>query len=177
MADLLHYWSGSAFACCASCRGFSWHCPSCGTFQGRRLPDDGISFPTTGTCECIECGVIDTITLLGWKPAAALQQAFELPAAQRPQPPAKSRQEGASSTPQGGNNQERLTVNQWRRRRDRDLGRRLQGITAPQIGEAHRSRGLPFTNQSPYGGHHTYTRAELLAALDLIDSRRGARHG
>jgi hypothetical protein len=52
----------------------------------------------------------------------------------------------------------------------------LQGITASQIGEAHRSRGLPFTNQSPYGGYQTYTRAELLAALDLIDSRRGARH-
>jgi hypothetical protein len=177
MADLLHHWSGSAFACCASCRGFSWHCPSCGTFQGRRLPDDGISFPTTGTCECIECGVIGTLTLLGWKPAAALQQAFDLPAAQRPQPPAKSRARQSRTTPQDGNsNQKRLTLREWMNA-DPTIRRRVRAVNnAPRIREAHVRNGCAPTYRS---GFWIYTRAELQAALDLIEQRQrgGRRHG
>ena len=177
MADAypIHHWSCSAHVCCQECRSFYWHCPSCGTFQGRRLPDDGISFPTTGTLECGECAVIGTITLLGWKPATILQQAFDLPAARRPQPePAKSRQESASSTPQGGNSsQKRLTLREWMKA-DPSIRRRVRAVNnAPRIREAHVRNGCAPTYR---GGLCTYSRSELLAALDLI-SQRGARRG
>ena len=166
MADL-HHWAGSIHGCCQECRSFYWHCPSCGTFQGRRLPDDGISFPTTGTLECGECAVIGTITLLGWKPATALQRAFDLPAARRPQPePAKSRQGGNSS-------QKRLTLREWMKA-DPSIRRRVRAVNnAPRIREAHVRNGCAPTYR---GGLWTYSRSELLAALDLI-SQRGARRG
>jgi hypothetical protein len=110
--------------------------------------------------------VIGTITLLGWEPSAALQQAFDLPAAQRPQPP-KSRQVG-------GSNQKRLTLREWMKA-DPTIRRRVRAVNnAPQIREAHVRNGCAPTYR---GGFWTYTRSELLAALDLIDSRRGARHG
>jgi hypothetical protein len=117
---------------------------------------------------------LGTITLLGWKPSEVLQQALDLPAAQRSQPPAKPRQERASSTPQGGNSgKERLTVNQWRRR-DRDLGRRLQGVTAPEIGKAHLKLGRTFT-WAGKGGNRAYTRAEVMDALEVIARKNGRR--
>ena len=172
----IHHWSCSIHACCPSCLSFHWYCPACGSGQGRQLPDASITFPATGGVACSECGLTGLITLLGWHPTTQLQQAFDLPAAQRPQPPATPRQSSSSSS------QKRLPIRQWRRTAEPALRRRLQGVSAEAIGEAHRSRGLEFQYvlQSRYGGgghHRAYSRSELIAALDLIATQQGGRRG
>ena len=164
----IHHWNTAAFLCCSNCRSVYWYCPQCGQEQGRQMPEGPPAiFPVTADFECSRCSAPGTITVLGWSPAEALQQALDLPAAQRPQPPAKSRKNSSRS-------QQRLPLRQWRRTADPALRRRLQGVSAQVIGEAHRSRGLEFQYvlQDRYGagGHHrTYSRSELIAALDFLE--------
>lgn len=167
--SLIHHWDCSLHVCCPRCRSFYWHCPACGTPLGRRLTVKPIEFPSTGACECAECGARGVITLLGWSPAVALQQSFELPAAQSPQPPAQSRED----------RDERLSVNEWRRAADPALLLRLRGVSAGDIGEAHLRLGGEIhhkpTRSWGYGAHQAYTRSELIAALNLIDRQQGGR--
>jgi len=168
MADAypIHHWACSTHLCCRECRGFFWHCPACGAGQGRHLPDEHIpTFPATGDVDCSECGLTGLVTLLGWHPANALQQSFELPAAQRPQPPQQHRSNGS---------QRRLTLREWMKA-DTSLRRRVRAVNnAPRIREAHiRNGGTPVYR----GGFWTYTRGELVAALDRIATQQGGRRG
>lgn len=163
----IHHWSCSTHVCCPSCLSFHWYCPACGSGQGRQLPDASITFPSTGGVACSECGLTGLITLLGWHPTTQLQQAFDLPAAQRPQPPATPRQSGGSS-------QKRLTLREWMKA-DTSLRRRVRTINNAQlIREAHVRNGCA---PSYRGGFWTYTRSELLAALDRISPQQGGRRG
>lgn len=167
MSTSIHHWTLATHLCCAGCRSFYWHCPTCGSAQGRTLADGPISFPITGPIECRECGSEGTATLLGWEPSEQLQQSFDLPAAHRPRPPAPPRQGRSNS------GQQRLTLREWMKA-DASLRRRVQAVnSAPRIREAHIRNGYAPTYR---GGFWTYTRSELLAALDRI-SQRGARRG
>lgn len=155
----IHYWNCSAHLCCSVCRSVHWYCPNCGAPQGRRLSDPlPAVFPITNEFECSECGVLGTLTLLGWKAAEVLQQAFDLPAAQ---PPVKSQQSSNSRD-------ERLTVNKWRAV-SKSLQRRLTGFSAPQIRKAHEELGGPTTFGIGASSHRTHSRSELIAALGFLE--------
>ena len=174
----LHHWTTSAFLCCSNCRAVYWYCPQCGQEQGGKLPEDEppAIFPVTADFECSRCSAPGTITVLGWSPADALQQSLDLPAAQRPQPPAKSRKNSSSSSSNSSSSnssQKRLTLREWMKA-DPSIRRRVQAVNnATRIREAHVRNGCAPTYR---GGLCTYSRSELLAALDLI-SQRGARRG
>ena len=165
----IHHWTTSAFLCCSNCRAVYWYCPQCGQEHGRQMPEGPPAmFPVTADLECSRCSTPGTITVLGWSPADALQQALDLPSAQRPQPPAKSRKNSNSNS-----SQQRLTLRQWRRTTDPALRSRLQGVSAQAIGGAHRSLGLEFQyvtqNRCGAGGHRIYSQSELIAALDFLE--------
>ncbi len=175
--QLIHHWTVQAWAHCPECRATSWVCPHCGEHQSVGVAD-GLTLPVTGEHTCPNCSLSCSVTVIGWHPAAQLEQALAAPAAQHHQLAPQQQQQPAQPR-QGSNGERRLPIRQWRRRADAALRRRLQGISAEAIGEAHRSRGLEFRYQqwNKYGliagSHRVYTRGELLAALDLIDRLQG----
>ena len=155
----IHHWSCSTHVCCPSCLSFHWYCPACGSGQGRQLPDASITFPSTGGVACSACGLTGLITLLGWHPTTQLQQAFDLPAAQRPQ-----------------GSQKRLSLHQWANA-DPAIRKRLHGSSAAQIAAIYRRQGRQ-PQRAPDGSRPLiYTHSELIAALDLIAPQQGGRRG
>jgi hypothetical protein len=54
---------------------------------------------------------------------------------------------------------------------------RLRGINAQQIRDAHQGLGGAVTHAAGTGSHRSYTRSELIAALDLIATQQGGRRG
>lgn len=173
--QLIHHWTVQAWAHCPECRATSWACPHCGEHQSVGVAD-GLTLPVTGEHTCPNCGLRCSVTVIGWHPAAQLEQALAAPAAQHHQLTPQQQQQPAQPR-QGSNGEQRLPLRQWRRTADPVLRSRLQGVSAEAIAEAHRSRGLEF-HYGPGRSYRLYTRSELIAALDLIATQQGGRgHG
>lgn len=164
------------------CGSFSWHCPACGVPQCRQVPAGApLDSPEIGVVKCDHCGTPGVITLLGRHPSVGLQRSWDLPTAQRTPVSAQPPSRAASDHQDDPDDEQRLSVRDWRQAADEALRRRLRNVWATEIAEAHRSRGLRFTYQPARKGcpahdsRRIYSRGELVAALDLIEHQRRQR--
>lgn len=171
----LHRWSVMTWLHCRECREFRWHCPGCGAEQCRELVDNAVP-PVTGAITCTRCRSRGSVTLLGYAPVAQLQDAFDLPAADRPAPlqtASSGNQAPISSVPI---DDVLLPLSEWGER-DPSLRERLVRANNSRIAAAHRRAGGQTYRAQRGGRPLLYRYSEIIRALDQIERVNSLQEG